>query len=690
MTVTSNIHIGLAAWQSTHAYSVLATRVSHSGNAYQLITTGTSGSTGPTGTTSNITDGSCHWKWLSAADYSSLSAWAASVPNPMTTNIIGLLWNDGPITTTVGVPYFTLNNFASNSTHTITLKCATGESFRDTLANGSTPLAFNANNGVNIQCPSGAGNCSYFNIQNGFVTLDGIQFLSSDPASASNLIALGTSGNITNCLIDGYSQTGNDLIFNAGGTIANTVFFERGADTFEATVVSFGSPLTNIVNCTFVRLNPGTHMAAFTTNASSGANIVRNSIFIGYTSVPIGNSSGAGSTYAIDHCLFSNANNSWMAANAGTDGGGNVFSGTAANQFVSATADFRLKSGSAALNAGTTDTTDIPSADDIAKTSRPQSTAWDIGAWEFIFSTAASAADSFFVITPAISLVQYDQASASLSLLSLTPVVQAGQTSLASTATTLEALQAVIQMGQADVATATATFPLTAVGGLLQADIAMTTVNVDITAVVALTQKDLANGTNSFFRLTATATGQIPVPAAVARTILSLSSVSAFQIPLAASATVAFNIRPTISMLFGQFPYPAAGAANLLTLFGFGTSEFVRYLTAQNSILRLIPVVSSFSQGGDVASANITVLPFTSATSFGVATNPGTLYSYILSWSTTPVGPWNTVGGITVDTSTLVTGLSPNTSYWLRVIPIDNNTNIQGLTNVVGPIVTLP
>lgn len=55
-----------AAWTSSTAYSILGRIVTNdTGKMYQLITAGTSaGSGGPTGTTADITDGTCHWKYV--------------------------------------------------------------------------------------------------------------------------------------------------------------------------------------------------------------------------------------------------------------------------------------------------------------------------------------------------------------------------------------------------------------------------------------------------------------------------------------------------------------------------------------------------------------------------------------------------------------------------------------------------
>jgi hypothetical protein len=70
-TVTGTI----PAWLATTAY-VVGNQVTNGANVYQCITAGTSaGSGGPTGTTSDITDGTVHWKFLRVGG--SAGAWFA-------------------------------------------------------------------------------------------------------------------------------------------------------------------------------------------------------------------------------------------------------------------------------------------------------------------------------------------------------------------------------------------------------------------------------------------------------------------------------------------------------------------------------------------------------------------------------------------------------------------------------------
>lgn len=698
MTITRNIHIGLSAWQVTHVYASVGTRVSHSGNAYQLTVAGTSGSTGPTGTGSSISDGSCTWKWLSAADYSSLSAWAAGWAidggtGGLTDNVVGLVWNNGVITTTVGTPFISVENFVSDATHTITLKCAPGESFRDTMAAGTTtPLAYNAANGVSFQCPSGTGSVVYFKLNNHYCNIDGFQFLSPDPASASSVVGLGQNSTCTNCLFDAYSQTGSAILGNQGGLLANCVFYERGSNTFESTTSSFQG-LTNIVNCTFVALTPSGNIATYTSSATSGANVIKNCIAIGYTGTPVGNSSGSGCTYAVDHCLFSNATNGWMAANANTDGGGNLYGKTAANQFVSATTDFRLKSTADALNAGTTDTTDIPAADDIAKTHRPQNTNWDIGAFELILSTAASALVTLFTKSASASAQQRVLASTAVSIFVKTASGTATEQDLASAAISVLPLTPVIAVQQQDYASATVSvLASTAVGAAQQSKVVSATLTAfALTASCQAIQGQAASAVISFFNRTIVAAGQIPNGASASITVQPLVTIVTGMIPIAASALLNFNLIPNIFANREHDPYPAAGSGRLLQLSGFGTVGTIWQFSGANTALNLSTSSYLSGIGGVVAHAAINILFPPPIINLPIAntTNAGVLYNYIVSWSTSSNGPWTQFGSQIQTVSEVVTGLTTNTPYWFQVIPVDNNTTLQGPPNVVGPVMTL-
>lgn len=396
MTVTSNLHIGLAAWTTSHVYT-LGTRVSNSGNAYQVITAGTSAlsGSGPTTTSSSITDGSVVWKYLSGIDYSTLAAWVSAIPGTLTQPIVGQLWNDGPITTTSGVAFLTLTGHTTTTTNTIKLTSAPGEGIRDSLAGQSTPLAFNSTNGVSFVMPaSGVGAINYFGISDANVILDNLQMHDPNSSSGSTIIQFLAGGFLQGCVIDGYSQTsGADMIqFNTAGAgiMRNCLVIDRTATGAAAgSTISFGSTSTfHLVNSTIIGINTPSNSAAVF-NSSTGAMTTTNTIIMGYTAAHCGAAPNGG-TSTLQYSLFSNV----ASGLGGTNGAGNIFSASISNQFVNPATDFRLKTGAGALDTGTTDTSDIPTSDDIARTTRPQGAAWDIGAWEFVVAAISIAMPS--------------------------------------------------------------------------------------------------------------------------------------------------------------------------------------------------------------------------------------------------------------------------------------------------------
>jgi hypothetical protein len=222
VTTTSNLHVGLAGW--SNATYTIGQRRSNGGNAYQVTTGGTSTSP-PTGTGTGINNGGIAvWKWLSAVDFTTLQAWYTAIVTTLTQPVIGLVWNDAVITATAGTALLIMNGSkVTTSTNTITLKPAPGDGFQDKfVAAPTTAFAYNNANGVSIELPAtGTGPTSYFEIDDNFVTLQGIQFKDLNSISASKMIGgSGTNLHIDQCIIEGFSQAGGaSLIGTTGSTL---------------------------------------------------------------------------------------------------------------------------------------------------------------------------------------------------------------------------------------------------------------------------------------------------------------------------------------------------------------------------------------------------------------------------------------------------------------------------------------
>ncbi len=384
MTITSNIHVGLAAW-SNHSFA-FGERCSNAGNAYQCITAGLNISTAaPTGTSADVNNGGvAHFKWLSAIDYTTLQAWSDAIPATLTQPVVGLVWNDGVITTTSGVPVLDISGHTTTSTNNITLKTATGESLRDQSA---AALAVNTLLGVTVDLPStGVGGVNYININNANVVVDGIQFRDPNSGSASTIFNTTAVDNLKliGCIFDGYAQASGATMLSLFGTTflaVKCLFIDRQPATAIEPMIHGDTAATGgFVNCTFISTTNNTNGPAIRwTNTAANSCIVKNSILMGWSTATVGQSA---TPIALDHCVLSGTIDTGFS----TDAGNNLVSKTAANQFVSATTDFRLKTGADAINAGVVDTIDIPAGDDFFRVARGAT--WDIGAAEFVPVTA--------------------------------------------------------------------------------------------------------------------------------------------------------------------------------------------------------------------------------------------------------------------------------------------------------------
>lgn len=383
MTIVSNIHVGLAGW-SNATYGI-GTRRNNSGNAYVCSTAGTS-TAPPTGTGTNIAPGgTAKWDYISAVDFSDLQSWASAIPATLTQPVVGLLWNDGVITATATTTILTLAGNTTSSVNTITLMPATGEGFLATFQRvPTTPFIYNKTNGVSIEFPAtGFGGVNYIQVDNQNVIFRELQIKDLNATSGATMI--GGSGQIwiDKCIIEGQSQAGGARMVQMGALsikITNSLVIDHSfGNPTSSTIEAAGTGCT-IAYSTFVKTQFESLASVLdaNTNSTTASNTVTGCIFVGFDRPFIAVS---GQPWVTDHNAYTNA--TFTSPNA-TDTGGSIYSATTAALFVNSTSDYHQNSSSPCLNAGVTDTTDIPTADDIFKTSRPQGSAWDIGPHELL------------------------------------------------------------------------------------------------------------------------------------------------------------------------------------------------------------------------------------------------------------------------------------------------------------------
>lgn len=392
--LTYNVHYNLAAW-TNHSF-ILNERCSNAGNAYQCTTAGSSTSA-PTGTGASINNGGVAvFKFLSTIDFTSLAAWSSSMVSTfsgtgLTDNLTALVgYNGVAISIAIGnTNLYSLFNIAANG-HSILITAFPGQSFRD---NGPTiPLAWNASNGVAFDMAAGAetGGTQYIFQTTDNITVKGLQFRDTNIPSGANfenfINMAGNNHIMMDCIIEGYNMVYVGGMANCGITNSLVVCRANTPLTLSFPIKwDIGCNGGFITNSTLICPYGNGGPAMFATSLA-GANsvIVRDSTFFGVTQ-PIVSQNITGAC-KIDHCGFdtTSANTITSPPNGfpNTDSGGNIYGLSNTNQFINSTTDFRLKVGSALINAGTTDLIHNPSADDIFGSLRD--TIWDIGANEFL------------------------------------------------------------------------------------------------------------------------------------------------------------------------------------------------------------------------------------------------------------------------------------------------------------------
>jgi len=302
----------------------------------------------------------------SSRDYSTLQAWEDSIPASMgSDSYVGECYNDSEFTGKL-----TFSGSSTGASNTITLKCATGQSFRDNASIQTNALRYNQSNGVGISNASYATNI--ISVSEDYVTIDGLQVKKityGNRCFYSNLTTL-THNTYKNCILELGTSNGSDVAQTRSETWINCLFIGYGGTGSPAILLPYSSP--KFINCTVVRPSDYTSStaAAFKTNTTPGGMTVKNCAVFGYNSVTDADGSFSGSNNCSDKTI-----------GFGTS---NQASKTYANQFVNTTAasgDFKIKTGSDCIDTGVTDTAASP---DIAGTTRPQGSAYDIGCWELV------------------------------------------------------------------------------------------------------------------------------------------------------------------------------------------------------------------------------------------------------------------------------------------------------------------
>ncbi len=305
-------------------------------------------------------------------DYATIALWAAYV-NALVliaANERGECYNDSEFTSASKI---TIGGWTNLGTFTVTLACATGQSFRDNASVQSNALRYNQANGVGLATSTAYDDGLLFNTA--YTVIDGLQIKATNAHMGKLLNLSAVNLTIQNCIVQGAgtalialfagdtsSVAQNCLALNTT-TAGDGIFSVQGGKIFDCTSVSSGGSSGNGIRALY-----------------GPAGIAKNNASAGYTTDYLGTADASSTNNATDKGSFGGTN--W--------GGSGQVSLVATTEWQSVTngsEDLRLKSTSAKLkDNGAT----VGPSVDIANTSRPQGSAYDIGCWELVAAAAGA------------------------------------------------------------------------------------------------------------------------------------------------------------------------------------------------------------------------------------------------------------------------------------------------------------
>ncbi len=314
----------------------------------------------------------------SGGDYSTLALWIAACPaNLVSSDQIwrGLCLNQA---FTGGSVMLAISGITTDSTRYIHLTTASAASFRDNANVQTNALRWNSSNGASIEMT--ASYDTTITSSNAHFKISKLQVRNSSTGnSAAALICSGTGPvEIDGCILEVQSANSGvaSMDISSGAvTLTNSLFVDRvGGKSY---IVNLG-PIVTAVNCTFAVPSDKTAATnAIRVNYPSSV-LFKNCAFFGATNVIVNQAGAAPLATTLTTCYGDDASPPTGVTTAAY----NTSTGSGFNGITDAARDYSLKSTSALLDVGTTDSTNA--ATDIAGTARPSGSAYDIGAWEYV------------------------------------------------------------------------------------------------------------------------------------------------------------------------------------------------------------------------------------------------------------------------------------------------------------------
>jgi hypothetical protein len=306
----------------------------------------------------------------STGDYSTLQAWEDAAPADLTA--VDQVWQgqcqnqNFPVTSGT---LLTIAGTTSDATRYKELTTVAGASFRDSSVQ-TNALRYNTANGASI-----SGNVSYAPLvltTENYSRISKLQFSSSSAHTISLAVDAAVGAVIDGLIVEGSCTDSYGGVLrmscSTSGALKNTLVVQRTSGS--SLIVRADSGTINFYNCDFVCPSDLTKA----TNGVAGSYTTwnfKNCAVFGATE-PCAASANITSNITTSQC--DGTKTGWTTVTYDTT------TGSGFQNTVDSTRDFRLKSSSALIGAGTVDNTNLPV--DIAGTTRGASN--DGGCWQFV------------------------------------------------------------------------------------------------------------------------------------------------------------------------------------------------------------------------------------------------------------------------------------------------------------------
>lgn len=346
-------------------------------------------------------------------NFSTLALWEAALPASLVTDgnsYVGQCFNDTEFN--LGTTQLVIGGSTTDSTHTITLTTGAGQGFKDNAGAATNALRYNASNGAAITGAKHYGDI--VSVTDNFVTLQNLQFRNSDSNCLGAVTTSGTDFVADSCIFQSFVAS-DGACLDLGGARSTAKNCLVIVDSASGLAGLRFNDVGSGINCTVVKPS---------NRAASGTGIKTR-----YAAVTVQNCAVAGFTTAIATVsgTFSGSGNAIDGSSYPTGLSGQT-SLTIATEFVqpsnaSSVMDWRLNSTSVKCKDNGT-SSGAPSTD-IIGTSRPQGSAYDVGAWELISAAAATVVEGWRTIVSQAAKVTTAAATAGLIFCPQPPQVQA-------------------------------------------------------------------------------------------------------------------------------------------------------------------------------------------------------------------------------------------------------------------------